>query len=83
MVLGYSDVDKPNIVYNEFLKVEKFEGHSVIVEKPLNYDYSNSYDIKKFGFAKKNKQGRQSSNRNSIFYKGGIKLLRQLVKMNL
>lgn len=75
LLLCYSDTSQPGIVYKEFLKVKDFNGTNVIVEQPVNYAEGIDYEIKKFGFAKKNKQGKQSNNKNSIFYKGGIRVL--------
>lgn len=71
--LSYSD-DNTDYVNNIFLKVLEVNNENIIIEKFDDYDPNINYEIYKFGFTFKNKKGRQSEDKNSLFSKFGISI---------
>lgn len=61
---------------DHFLKLIKIiDNNEIIIEKYKNYDPNKNIKIFKFGFAYKNNKGEQSDNPNSLFFRGGVKVL--------
>ena len=78
IALSYTS-KKMNYINNVFLKVmciNPKNKNELIIEELPSFDEKEEYEIVKFGFSFRNNRGEQSDNKSSLFYKGGIRVLK-------